>query len=102
MSKNAAFDDFRKELNGRPGQPIVLGVCVALAKRFDLEPWITRTIAILSCLFFTILALGVYIFLGYVMDETRDRTSGFFKGLGIWLQERIAAVSSWGQKSSET
>ncbi len=94
MSKNTAFDDFRKELNGRKGQPIVLGVCVALAKRFDLEPWITRTVAIISMLFFTVLALGIYIVLAYVLDETRERTSGIFKGLAIWVQERIAAVSN--------
>ncbi len=101
MSNNTAFDDFRKELNGRPGKPIVLGVCLALARRFDMEPWVTRTIVIISLVFFTVLALGVYIALGYILDETKDRTSGFFKGLAIWIQERISSVGSVVGKDSK-
>jgi phage shock protein PspC (stress-responsive transcriptional regulator) len=99
MSKQNAFDDFRQELNGRPGQPIVLGVCLALAKRFELEPWVTRVIAIIAGLLFSLPALIGYIVLGYVLDETRDRTSGFFKGLGMWLRERIPGCTSCGHKS---
>jgi len=99
MSNRDAFDDFRQELNGRPGQPIVLGVCLALAKRFDLEPWVTRVIAILAGLLFSLPALIGYIFLGYILDDTRERTSGFFKGLGIWLSERIPAIKQFGEKS---
>ncbi|MBE9548713.1 MAG: PspC domain-containing protein [Proteobacteria bacterium] len=99
MSSQNAFDDFRQELNGRPGQPIVLGVCLALAKRFDLEPWVTRVIAIIAGLLFSLPALIAYIVLGYVLDETRDRTSGFFKGLGVWIRERISGFNNGGHKS---
>ncbi|MCF6225907.1 MAG: PspC domain-containing protein [Xanthomonadales bacterium] len=99
MSKHDAFDDFRQGLNGRPGQPIVLGVCLALAKRFNLEPWVTRVIAILAGLLFSLPALIGYIVLGYVLDETRERTSGFFKGLWLWINERIPALKQYGEKS---
>ncbi len=99
MSEHNAFDDFRQELNGRPGQPIVLGVCAAIAKRFDLEPWVTRVIAIIAGLIFSLATIICYIALGYLLDETRERTSGFFRGFGIWLRERISALGLNGHSS---
>ncbi len=91
------FDHFRKELNGRPGQPIVLGVCVALAKRLNLEPWVTRTAAIILALMFSFLTLVAYVVLGYLMEETNRRTSGFFSGLWMTVKEKCCSGRRTGR-----
>ena len=82
------FDQIRDNLNGRDGQPIVFGVCVTLAKRLGVETWITRAIAIVATLFFTFVTAALYILLGFLLSETNERTTGFFRGLKVWLQER--------------
>ena len=81
------FDQIRENLNGRDGQPIVFGVCVTLAKRMGIETWITRAIAIVATLFFTFFTVAVYILLGFLLSETNERATGFFRGLKVWLQE---------------
>ena len=43
---NSVLDEIRDSLNGRPGQPIVFGVCRSLAEKFDQEPWVFRAAAI--------------------------------------------------------
>ena len=86
----SAYDQFKQALNGRTGQPIVLGVCQALAKRLNLEPWITRTALIVAGLLFSFFTLAVYIGLGFVMNETHGRTSGFFRGLWITIKEKCS------------
>lgn len=87
MSTDNLFEDIKENLNGREGQPIVLGVCSVLATKFDQEVWIFRAAAIVLGVFFTFVTLAAYILLGVLMKETEERTKGIFKGLGIWCQE---------------
>ena len=89
MSADCVFDQIRESLNGRPGQPIVFGVCKSLAERFDKEPWIFRLIAIVLTLFWAVPALGVYVILGFVLSETEMRTRQFFSGLGVIIRESL-------------
>ena len=51
MTTNDVLAEIRESLNGRPGQPIVFGVCRSLAERFGQEPWVYRAAAILLALF---------------------------------------------------
>ena len=89
MSADCVFDQIRESLNGRPGQPIVFGVCKSLAERFDKEPWIFRLIAIVLTVFFTFPALAGYIILGFVLTETEQRTRQFFAGLTVIIREGL-------------
>lgn len=92
MASNEFLDSVRNNLNGRPGQPLLLGVCGVLAKKLGVEPWITRASAIVLAIFFTTLVPVVYVVLGLVMDETEERTKGIFKGLFIAIQEAVAKL----------
>jgi phage shock protein PspC (stress-responsive transcriptional regulator) len=95
MSAESLFESIKENLNGRPGQPIVLGVCNTLAQRFEQEVWVFRAITIVLGVFFTLATLAAYILLGLFMKETEQRTKGLFNGLGIWAREacdRFAAV----------
>lgn len=92
MASNEFLDSVRDNLNGRPGQPLLLGVCGVLAKKLGVEPWLTRAGAIILALFFTTLVPIAYVVLGLVMDETADRTRGIFKGLFIAIQEGVEKV----------
>ncbi len=87
MNTENLFESIKENLNGRPGQPMVLGVCQTLAERFEQEVWIFRAAAIVSGVFFTFATLAVYILLGLFLKETEERTKGVFKGLGIWCRE---------------
>ncbi|NIM69232.1 MAG: PspC domain-containing protein [Xanthomonadales bacterium] len=87
MNAENVIESIRKNLNGRPGQPIVLGVCSTLATRFDREPWVFRAAAIVLAVFFTLATLAVYVALGLLMKETETRTRGLFTGLVIWGRE---------------
>jgi phage shock protein PspC (stress-responsive transcriptional regulator) len=87
MQNDQTCENIKKALNGRPGQPIVFGVCKALAARFECETWVTRLIAIIVGVFWTIPALITYILLGLFLKETEDRTRGFFSGLGVMFRE---------------
>jgi len=89
MSAENVVNEIRESLNGRPGQPIVFGVCRTLAERLDQEPWVIRAIAIVSGLFFTVFTLAVYIVLGLVLKETEDRTRRFFCGLAVVIREGV-------------
>ena len=82
-------------MNGRPGQPIVFGVCRALAERFDKEPWVFRLAAVLLILFWTLPALAAYIVLGFALNETEDRTRRFFSGLGVIIREWVDKCAAW-------
>ena len=84
---NSVLDEIRDSLNGRPGQPIVFGVCRSLAEKFNQEPWVFRAAAILLGLFFTLATVGIYIILGFALKETEDRTRRFFSGLAILVRE---------------
>ncbi len=94
MSTENLFESIKENLNGREGQPIVLGVCSVLATRFEQEVWIFRAVAIVFGVFFTFATLAGYILLGLFMKETEERTKGLFRGLGIWAQEAADKCAS--------
>ena len=87
MQENTFFDSIKRNLNGEPGQPIVLGVCKTLAARFNQEAWLIRLAAIVLGVFYSFTTLVVYILLGLFMEETSDRSKSLFEGLGIWFRE---------------
>lgn len=92
MAQNDFLDSVRENLNGRPGQPMLFGVCRTLAEKSGLETWLVRVAAILLVLFFTGPTTVAYILLGLFMDETADRTRGIFQGLFLTLQEGVEKV----------
>ena len=95
MSSESVINEIRESLNGRPGQPIVFGVCKSLADRFGKEPWIFRLAAIVLLLFWTLPALAAYLIAGLVMRETEDRTRRFFSGLAIIVREWVEKGAAW-------
>lgn len=94
MQENTFFDSIKRNLNGEPGQPIVLGVCKTLAARFNQEVWLIRLAAIVLGVFYSFFTLVVYILLGLFMEETSDRTKSLFEGLGIWFRELTEKVAN--------
>jgi phage shock protein PspC (stress-responsive transcriptional regulator) len=95
MSSENVINEIRESLNGRPGQPIVFGVCKALSDRFGKEPWIFRLAAIVLTLFWALPALAAYIIAGLVMRETEVRTRTFFSGLGVVIRENVERGAAW-------
>jgi len=95
MSSENVIREIRESLNGRPGQPIVFGVCKALAERFGKEPWTFRLAAIVLALFWALPALAAYIIAGLVMKETELRTRTFFSGLVVVIRENIERGAAW-------
>jgi len=89
MSAENVINEIRESLNGRPGQPIVFGVCKALADKSGKEPWIYRLAAIALTLFWTLPAVAIYIVLGFALSETEERTRKFFSGLAIMVRELV-------------
>ena len=87
MQDETFFDSIKRNLNGEPGQPIVLGVCKTLAARFNQEVWLIRLAAIVLGVFYSFATLVVYILLGLFMEETSHRSKSLFEGLGIWFRE---------------
>jgi phage shock protein PspC (stress-responsive transcriptional regulator) len=105
MQENTFFESIKRNLNGEPGQPIVLGVCKTLAARFGQEVWLIRLAAIVLGVFYTFIALVAYILLGLFMAETADRTKSLFEGLGIWFREltnKVAALFTSGSSHRDT
>jgi len=94
MNTEDLFGSIKENLNGRPGQPIVLGVCNELARRFEQEVWVFRAAAIVLGVFFTFATLIAYVVLGFCMKATEQRTRGLFHGLGIWIQEAVERFAS--------
>jgi phage shock protein PspC (stress-responsive transcriptional regulator) len=89
MSSENVINEIRESLNGRPGQPIVFGVCKALSARFGMEPWHIRLATIVLTLFWTLPAVAAYVIAGLVMKETEDRTRRFFSGLAVIVREYV-------------
>ena len=87
MSAENVINEIRDSLNGRPGQPIVFGVCRTLADKFNQEPWVFRAGAIVLGLFFTFFTVAAYIVLGFALNETENRTRRFFSGLAVLIRE---------------
>jgi len=94
MTAESVFEQIRESLNGRPGQPIVLGVCKSLAERFKKEPWVFRLIAIVLALFWTLPAVAAYVILGFVLSETEVRTRQFFSGLAVIIREGVDKLAA--------
>ena len=95
MTAENVLNEIRETLNGRPGQPIVFGVCGTLAEKLGQEPWLVRAATIVLGLFFTLFTLAAYIVLGFMMKETERRTGRFFSGLAVLIRE-------WAEKLVDT
>ena len=95
MCPEDVCNEIRESLNGRPGQPMVLGVCKSLAERFGKEAWIFRLVAIAATLFWTLPALAAYIILGFALSETESRTRRFFSGLAVVIRESVEKMADW-------
>ena len=93
MQTETFFESIKRNLNGEPGQPIVLGVCKTLAARFNQEVWLIRLAAIVLGVFYSFTTLVVYILLGLFMEETSHRTKSLFEGIGIWFREFTEKVA---------
>ncbi len=89
MTAESVFEQIRESLNGKPGQPIVLGVCKSLAERFEKEPWVFRLAAIVLAVCWTLPAVAAYVVLGFVLSETEARTRQFFSGLAVVIREGV-------------
>lgn len=89
MSAENVVNEIKETLNGRPGQPIVFGVCGTLAERFGQEPWVFRAATIVLGLFFTFFTVAAYIVLGFALKETESRTGRFFSGLAVVIREGV-------------
>jgi phage shock protein PspC (stress-responsive transcriptional regulator) len=94
MQDETFFDSMKRNLNGEPGQPIVLGVCKTLAARFGQEVWLIRLAAIVLGVFYSFFTLVAYILIGLFMEETSHRTKSLFEGLGIWFREFTEKVGN--------
>ena len=94
MQDETFFESVKRNLNGEPGQPIVLGVCKTLAERFNQEVWLIRLVTIVLGVFYTFITLVAYILLGLFMTETSDRSKSLFEGLGIWFRELTDKVAN--------
>jgi phage shock protein PspC (stress-responsive transcriptional regulator) len=95
MSTNSIINEIREALEGRPGQPIVLGVCNAIAARMGWQTWCVRLVVIVSALFFAGTTLVAYVIAGLLLKETEARTKGFFAGLAVIARE-------WTDKLTQT
>jgi phage shock protein PspC (stress-responsive transcriptional regulator) len=93
MSADSVINEIRDSLNGRPGQPIVFGVCKALADKFGKEPWLFRLAAIFLTLFWTLPAVAAYIILGFALSQTEDRTRKFFSGLAVIIRDLVQKLA---------
>jgi len=92
MTAECIFQEIKQALNGRPGQPIVLGVCKTLAARIDKQVWCVRLAMIVLALFWALPVLAAYVVLGFVLPETEHRARGFFTGLGIMARETAEKI----------
>ncbi len=93
MTTDTIIQEIREALEGRPGQPIVLGVCNAVATRMGWETWCVRLATIGIALFFTGFTLAAYVIAGLMLKETEARTRGFFTGLTIIAREWMDKIS---------
>jgi phage shock protein PspC (stress-responsive transcriptional regulator) len=94
MTADSIIDEIKQALNGRPGQPIVLGVCNTVARKLGKEVWCVRLATIVLTLFWTLPAIAAYVIAGLMLKETEHRTRGFFTGLGILVRETAEKVFS--------
>lgn len=93
MSTNRIWQEIREALEGRPGQPIVLGVCRTLGDRLGWETWRVRLVFLVLGVIWTLPTLAAYIVAGFVLHETERRTRDFFTGLAVVARESAARVT---------
>lgn len=94
MTANDILHEIKMVLEGRPGQPIVLGVCAAAARRFGFAAWGVRLAVIVAGLVWTVPVLAAYVIAGFALKETERRTRDFFAGLAIVAREWFAKLTS--------
>ena len=94
MSTNPIWNEIKEALQGRPGQPIVLGVGQALAARLGREAWMVRLVIVLLGLVWTLPVLAGYIVIGLLLPETDKRSRDFFTGLAVVAREGAARVTA--------
>jgi len=92
MTAECIIQEIKQALNGRPGQPIVLGVCRTVAAKINKEVWCVRLAVIVLGLFWALPIVAAYVVLGFVLPDTEDRTRGFFTGLGITARETAERI----------
>ena len=92
MTADSIVQEIKQALAGRPGQPMVLGVCQAFAARYKQQAWGVRLAAIVAGVIWTLPTLAAYILLGFLLSETETRTRGFFAGLGVVVREATEIV----------
>jgi phage shock protein PspC (stress-responsive transcriptional regulator) len=92
MTADSIILEIKQALAGRPGQPMVLGVCQAFASRYQQQTWGVRLAAIIFGVIWTLPTLAAYILLGFLLSETENRTRGFFSGLGVVIREACEKV----------
>ena len=93
MTRHCIMKESQEALEGRPGQPIVLGVCQAIAQKMGWEVWCVRLATIISILFVTMPTLAAYIIAGFALKETETRTRGFFAGLAVMAREWMTKIT---------
>lgn len=94
MQNESFFESVKRNLNGEPGQPIVLGVCNTLAAKLGQEVWLIRLAAIVLGVIYTFATLVGYILVGLFMAETSNRTRSLFEGLAIWAREIFDKITN--------
>jgi phage shock protein PspC (stress-responsive transcriptional regulator) len=92
MAQNDFMQSVRDNLNGRPGQPMLFGVCRILAEKSGMETWLVRLAALVLAVFVTWPTVAAYVLLGLFMDETAARTKGIFQGLFLTLREVVEKI----------
>ena len=89
MANDNILHSIRDNLNGQPGQPMLLGVCKTLATRLHVAPWTVRAACIAMTLLATAPMLVAYVLCGLLLDETSERTRGIFQGLFLLLRDTV-------------
>jgi phage shock protein PspC (stress-responsive transcriptional regulator) len=92
MTADSIVQEIKQALAGRPGKPMVLGVCQAIATRYKQQVWGVRLGTIIAGAIWTLPTLAAYILLGFLLSETETRTRGFFTGLGVVAREASEKV----------
>ncbi|MEJ8569183.1 PspC domain-containing protein [Elongatibacter sediminis] len=93
MTANCILQEIREALEGRPGQPLVLGVCQTLAERWGHEAWRIRLAVLIGCLIWTLPTLAAYVIAGFALSKTERRTRDFFSGLAVLARETTRKVT---------
>lgn len=87
---NRFAQDVKQALNGRTGQPILLGVCQFISQRTEMAPWLVRSLALLLLLVFPPFTLIAYLLAGFLLPQTAERSKKIARGLWITIQEKLS------------